>query len=121
MISQLGIEFDHHDYYARGDTLYLHVGPAREPARSLETPEGHTVEYDERGAITGLELLNVRWALERDGKLTELAAGRARRRGVDARHRCGLSCAPFVRRSKRPIAADLPASEPCAPRGERKG
>ncbi|MGH2591613.1 MAG: DUF2283 domain-containing protein [Actinomycetota bacterium] len=65
-----GIEFDHHDYDERGDTLFLHVGPPREPARSIETPEGHTVEYDQDGAVIGLELLNVRWTLEREGTLT---------------------------------------------------
>lgn len=65
-----GIEFDHHDYDERGDTLYLHVGPPREPARAIETPEGHTVEYDEHGAVIGLELLNVRWRLAREGTLT---------------------------------------------------
>lgn len=64
-----GIEFDHHHYDKRGDTLYLHVGPPREPARALETPEGHTVEYDEQGAVIGLELLNVRFTLEREGAL----------------------------------------------------
>ena len=68
-LSIAGIEFDHHDYDERGDTLYLHVGPPREPARSLETPEGHIVEYDEDGAVIGLELLNVRLTLERDGAL----------------------------------------------------
>lgn len=70
MIALLGIDFDHHDYDERGDSLYLHVGPPREPARALETPEGHTVEYDEHGAVIGLELLNVRWTLEREGKIT---------------------------------------------------
>ena len=65
-----GIEFDYHDYDERGDTLYLHVGPPRKPARAVETPEGHLVEYDERGAVIGLELMNVRWALESDGTLT---------------------------------------------------
>jgi uncharacterized protein YuzE len=65
-----GIEFDYHDYDERGDTLYLHVGAPREPARAVETPEGHTVEYDGLGAVVGLELLNVRWALERQGTLT---------------------------------------------------
>jgi uncharacterized protein YuzE len=64
-----GIEFDHHDYDERGDTLYLHVGPLREPARALETPEGHTVEYAEDGSVIGLELMNVRWTLEREGTL----------------------------------------------------
>lgn len=68
-ISVLGIEFDHHDYDDRGDTLFLHVGPPREPARTVETPEGHIVEYGADGALIGLELLNVRWTLERQGKL----------------------------------------------------
>ena len=71
-INIAGIEFDHHDYDERGDVLYLHVGapPSALPARALETPEGHTVEYDEHGAVIGLELLNVRWTLEREGLLT---------------------------------------------------
>jgi hypothetical protein len=43
--------------------------PPREPARGLETPEGHTVEYDEGGATIGLELLNVRTTLEREGAI----------------------------------------------------
>jgi len=34
-------------------------------ARALDTPEGHTVEYDEQGAVVGLELMGVRGALER--------------------------------------------------------
>jgi uncharacterized protein YuzE len=65
----IGIEFDHHDFDERGDTLYLHVGPPREPARAIETPEGHIVEYDHAGAVIGLELLNVTSILERDGKV----------------------------------------------------
>ena len=63
------IEFDHHHYDEHGDVLYLHVGPPREPARAFETPEGHSVEYDERGDIVGLVLLNVRWTLQREGEL----------------------------------------------------
>jgi hypothetical protein len=43
-----GIGFDYHDYDERGDVLYLHLGPPKgPPAKALETPEGHTVEYDE--------------------------------------------------------------------------
>ena len=65
-----GIDFDYHDYDERSDVLYLHLGtPDGPPARALETPEGHTVEYDEHGAIVGLELMGVRGALERDGEL----------------------------------------------------
>jgi hypothetical protein len=39
-------------------------------ARSYETREGHIVEYDDGGAIVALELVNVRWALRRDGQVT---------------------------------------------------
>jgi uncharacterized protein YuzE len=67
-ITIAGINFDYHDYDERGDVLYLHVGkPESPPAQALETPEGHTVEYDEQGSIVGLELTGVRGALERDG------------------------------------------------------
>lgn len=60
-----GIEFDYHDYDERGDVLFLHVGePKERPAKAFETPEGHTVEYDERGAVVGLELMGVRRAIE---------------------------------------------------------
>ncbi len=69
-ITIAGIQFDYHDYDERGDVLYLHVGPpAERAARALETSEGHTVEYDEHGAIVGLELMGVRGALARDGEL----------------------------------------------------
>lgn len=68
-ITVFGIEFDHHDFDERGDTLYLHVGPPREATRAIETPEGHIVEYDDRGAVIGLELLNVQTTLKRGGKL----------------------------------------------------
>jgi uncharacterized protein YuzE len=70
MITIAGIEFDYHDYDERGDVLFLHVGPPGvQPARALETSEGHTVEYDAHGAIVGLELMGVRGALARDGEL----------------------------------------------------
>ncbi len=68
-IAIAGIEFDYHDYDERGDVLYLHVGPPVEPARALETSEGHTVEYDQDGAVVGLELMGVRGVLARDGEL----------------------------------------------------
>jgi uncharacterized protein YuzE len=70
MITIAGIDFDYHDYDAHGDLLYLHIGePNGQPAKALETAEGHTVEYDERGAVIGLELMDVRRALEREGDL----------------------------------------------------
>jgi hypothetical protein len=68
-----GIDFEQHDYDARGDVLYLntvrHDGSSP-PFRALPTPEGHNVEYDEDGRVTSLILVNVRALLERDGELT---------------------------------------------------
>jgi uncharacterized protein YuzE len=69
-ITIAGIDFDYHDYDERGDVLFLHVGEPQEPAaKAFETPEGHTVEYDENGAVVGLELMGVRRAIEDGGGL----------------------------------------------------
>jgi len=65
-----GTDFDQHEYDDRGDVLYLSVGPPREAARTIATPEGHAVDYDESGAVIGMVLVNVRFILERDGMLT---------------------------------------------------
>lgn len=66
-----GISFDHHEYDARGDVLYLNVdsyeGP---PAKAFASPEGHNVEYDDSGRVVAMTLVNVRWLLDRDGELT---------------------------------------------------
>lgn len=68
-----GIDFEQHDYDARGDVLYLntvlHDG-SKPPFRALPTPEGHNVEYAEDGRVASLILVNVRALLERDGELT---------------------------------------------------
>ncbi len=65
-----GLIFDHHHYDDRGDVLYVsvagHDGP---PARAVATPEGHGIEYDSDGRVVGMTLTNVRWALERDGRV----------------------------------------------------
>jgi uncharacterized protein YuzE len=62
--------FDQHEYDERGDVLYLSVGEPRTPFRTLSTPEGHAVDYDESGAVIGMVLVNVKFFLERDGALT---------------------------------------------------
>ena len=69
-ITIAGIPFDHHHYDERGDVLYLNVGEPRPAARGLETPDGHSIHYDESGAVIGITLLNVRNTLEREGQLT---------------------------------------------------
>jgi uncharacterized protein YuzE len=61
--------FDHVDYDADGDVLYLSVGEPREPADSYGTTEGHNVRYDESGQVIALTLVNAKWLLERDGEV----------------------------------------------------
>jgi YD repeat-containing protein len=66
-----GNTFSHHHYDPRGDVLYLSVdGYKGPPVSAFSTPEGHNVEYDDAGRVIGMTLVNVRWLLERDGKLT---------------------------------------------------
>jgi uncharacterized protein YuzE len=65
-----GTNFDQHEYDDRGDVLYLSVGPPRPPARTIATPEGHAVDYDETGTVISMVLVNVRFILDRDGVLT---------------------------------------------------
>jgi uncharacterized protein YuzE len=69
-ITIAGITFDQHEYDERGDVLYLSVGKARGPSRTIATPEGHAVDYDESGVVIGMVLVNVKFILNRDGALT---------------------------------------------------
>jgi uncharacterized protein YuzE len=71
-ITIAGISFDHHHYDERGDVLYLNVGEPRPAARGLETPDGHSIHYDESGAVIGITLLNVRHTLEREANSARL-------------------------------------------------
>ncbi len=63
------LKFDHVDYDADGDVLYLNVGEPREAAESFGTVEGHNVRYDDDGQVIGLTLVNAKWILERDGEV----------------------------------------------------
>lgn len=65
-----GTTFDQHEYDQRGDVLYLSAGRPRAAARTVSTPEGHAVDYDEAGVVTGMVLVNARFLLERDGAVT---------------------------------------------------
>lgn len=61
--------FDHADYDADGDVLYLHIGEP-EVGEGEETPEGHVVRYAPgTSRIVGLTVLGARRILERDGHL----------------------------------------------------
>lgn len=62
--------FDHVDYDAEHDILYLHVG---EPQRGEgeETPEGHVIRYaPDTGRIVGLTMLGPRRLLAKDDHIT---------------------------------------------------
>jgi uncharacterized protein YuzE len=61
--------FDHADYDAEGDVLYLHVGDPQ-PAEGEETPEGHVLRYAPGSqSIVGLTVINARHVVSRDGRL----------------------------------------------------
>ena len=60
------LAFDHADYDADGDVLYLHVGAPTE-AEGEETPEGHVLRFEPgTQRIVGLTVINARWLLDRD-------------------------------------------------------
>jgi uncharacterized protein YuzE len=63
------LAFDHADYDAEGDVLYLHVGQPQ-PGEGEETPEGHVLRFAPgTQQIIGLTVINARQVLNRDGRL----------------------------------------------------
>lgn len=59
--------FDHADFDAEHDVLYLHVGEPQD-GEGEETPEGHVIRYAPgSNHIVGLTMLGPRKILERDG------------------------------------------------------
>lgn len=66
-IGRLG--FDHADYDAENDILYLHVGEPQ-AGEGEETPEGHVLRYlPGTGRVIGLTVMGPRKILRRDGRL----------------------------------------------------
>jgi uncharacterized protein YuzE len=63
-------EFEHVTYDSDGDVLYLRRGEKRAAADTFGTPEGHAVRLDEDGEIIGITIVNAKWLLERDGKIS---------------------------------------------------
>lgn len=69
-ISIGSLAFDHADYDAEDDILYLHVGEPKE-GEGEETPEGHVIRFAPgTKRIVGLTMVSPRFLLERDGQLT---------------------------------------------------
>ncbi|MGH2880911.1 MAG: DUF2283 domain-containing protein [Solirubrobacteraceae bacterium] len=63
------LSFDHADYDAENDVLYLHIGEPR-LGEGEETPEGHVVRYAPgTNRVVGLTVLGARRILQRDGRL----------------------------------------------------
>ena len=62
--------FDQASYDADGDVLYLRSGERREAAETRATPEGHAIRFDADDEIIGITVVNAKWLLDRDGKLT---------------------------------------------------
>lgn len=63
------VVFDHANYDAENDILYLRVGDP-EPGEGETTPEGHVIRYAPgTSRIVGLTMLGPQRILERDGRL----------------------------------------------------
>ena len=63
------VAFDHADYDAEHDVLYLHVGEPEEGVGE-NTPEGHVLRYAPgTNRIVGLTMMSPRRILERDGNI----------------------------------------------------
>ena len=65
-----GLVFDHANYDADGDVLYLARGDVAEASDAALTPEGHGIRYDSEGHVIGVTIINARWLLDRDGYVT---------------------------------------------------
>jgi uncharacterized protein YuzE len=88
------LSFDHADYDADSDVLYLHVGEPQ-AGEGEETPEGHVVRYSPRTSrIVGITVLGARRVLERDGPFGRRARDRrdnSRATGTGTRARLARS------------------------------
>lgn len=70
--------FDHADYDAEGDVLYLHVG-APQDAEAEETPERHVLRFvPGTQRIVGLTVIGARRLVARDGRGPGRSLGCAR-------------------------------------------
>ncbi|HEY4810630.1 MAG TPA: DUF2283 domain-containing protein [Solirubrobacteraceae bacterium] len=63
-------EFDHVSYDSNGDVLYLRRGEQQPAADTFGTPEGHAVRLDGNGDIIGITIVNAKWLVEHNGKIT---------------------------------------------------
>jgi uncharacterized protein YuzE len=65
-----GIEFENVSYDREADVLYLWAGKPRRPAFDDASPEGHYLQFGQDGSLIAVTLVNARWILEQEGKIT---------------------------------------------------
>jgi uncharacterized protein YuzE len=65
-----GVEFDHVSYDSDGDVHHLRRGEPQAAADTLGSPEGHAVRLDDDGDIIGITIVNAKWLVEHNGKIT---------------------------------------------------
>ena len=64
------IEFDDVTYDLEADVLYLWHGEPRRPAHDDASPEGHYLQFGEDGTLIAITIVNARWILDQEGKIT---------------------------------------------------
>ena len=65
-----GIAYDDIYYDREVDVLYLWSGKPRLPAYDDASPEGHYLQFGEDGSLIAVTIVNARWILDREGKIT---------------------------------------------------
>lgn len=65
-----GLVFDRASYDAEGDVLYLARGHGAAASDAALTPEGHGNRSDNDGQVIGVTIINARFILDRDGRIT---------------------------------------------------
>jgi uncharacterized protein YuzE len=51
-------------------TSFIFAEASDRPQYTFGTPEGHAVKLGESGEVIGITIVNAKWLLERDGKIT---------------------------------------------------
>ena len=69
-------EYDNVTYDVEADVLYLWSGEPRRPAHDDASPEGHYLQFGEDGALIAITIVNARWILDQEGKITITLPGR---------------------------------------------
>ena len=100
IVTVAGVEFDHVVYDRDADVVYLQVGsPPQTAADFDESPEGHYLRYDERGALMGITIVNAPGSSSARGRSRSRCPSTASRQPTS-----GLSSPPEGIPQQRPAA-----------------